>query len=176
MTSPCETTADRLALGEPLSDEQQAHVTRCAGCARLAGVPRLLAAAAAEPEPGPGFSARMTLGARARLATRRRNRLLATTVAAAAVVAIGGFAVTRPDRAITVGAVRTLDDLEPRPQPPPVLERAAGAREEIVLDLVRVADVDRALDGTAPWSEIAEPMLPYRALLASRRARQGDPR
>jgi hypothetical protein len=176
MTSPCDTVADRLALGEPLSDEQQAHVTRCAGCARLAGVPRLLAAAAEDPEPGPGFSARMTLGARTRLAERRRNRLIATTVAAAAVVAVGGIAVTRPDRDVTVGAIRTIDELEPHPQPPPVIERAAAAGEEIVLDLVRVADVDRALEGSAAWSEIAEPLLPYRALLESRRDRKGDRR
>lgn len=176
MTSPCDPIAEQLAVGEPLTDEQQAHVTRCAGCARLAGVPGLLAAAAADPEPGPGFAARMQLGARARLAERRRNRLIATTVAAAAVVLAGGVAVTRPDRAVTVGAVRTLDEQEPVPQPPPVVERGAAAGEELVLDLVRVADVDRALEGSAPWGEIAEPMLPYRALLASRRARKGADR
>ena len=49
MKSPCDHVTERLATGEPLSEDEAAHAARCVDCARLARVPRLLAAAAAKP-------------------------------------------------------------------------------------------------------------------------------
>jgi hypothetical protein len=173
MKSPCETVTERLATGEPLSEDEAAHAARCVDCARLARVPRLLAAAAEEPEPYPGFSARMQVGARARIIARRRNRIMLTSVAAAAVVAAGTFAMTRPAERVAPGAMRALEEQEPQPRPPVREERAATDTEQIALDLVRVADVDRSLDGEAPWNDITHSLIPYRALLAREGAGKG---
>jgi hypothetical protein len=166
MTYPCDSVTERLAAGEPLTAEEAAHASSCVDCARLARVPRLLAAAATEPEPYPGFSARMQVGARARLAARRRNRIALTSVAAAAMIAGGSFAMTRPDEPLAPGAMRALEEQEPRPRPPVTEERPAGDTEEIVLDLVRVADIDHSLRGAAPWDDITHSLVPYRAILA----------
>ena len=178
MKSPCETVTERLAVGEPLTEDESAHAARCVDCARLARVPRLLAAAAEDPEPNPGFAARMQIGARARITARRRNRIMLTSLAAAAVVATGTFAMTRPDQEVAPGAMRALEEQEPRPRPPAPdeIERAATEPEKIALDLVRVADVDRSLDGEAPWNDITHSLVPYRALLAREGAGKGAPR
>lgn len=178
MKSPCETVTERLATGEPLTEDESAHAARCVDCARLARVPRLLAAAAAEPEPYPGFAARMQVGARARITARRRNRIMLTSLAAAAVVAAGTFAMTRPDQRVAPAAMLALEEQEPRPRPPSPedVERAATDTEQIALDLVRVADVDRSLDGEAAWNDITHSLVPYRALLAREGARKGAPR
>lgn len=178
MKSPCEVVTERLATGEALTEEQASHAARCVDCARLVRVPRLLAAAASEPEPYPGFSARMQIGARARITARRRNRIMLTSLAAAAVVAAGTFAMTRPGERVAPGAMRALEEQEPRPRPPVPedVERAATDTEQIALDLVRVADVDRSLDGEAPWDDITHSLVPYRALLAREGARKGADR
>jgi hypothetical protein len=175
MKSPCDHVTERLATGEPLTEDEAAHAARCVDCARLARVPRLLAAAATEPEPYPGFAARMQVGARVRLTARRRNRMMLTSLAAAAVVAAGTFAMTRPDARVAPGAMRALEEQEPRPRPPvrEDVERAATDTEAIALDLVRVADVDRSLEGEAPWDDITHSLVPYRALLAREGARKG---
>ena len=172
----CDHVTERIATGEPLSEEEAAHAASCVDCAQLTRVPGLLAAAAAEPEPYPGFSARMQVGARARIIARRRNRIALVSVAAAAVMIAGTFAMTRPAEPVTVGAMHALDELEPMPRPPAPDdgdERAATDTEQIVLDLVRVADVDRSLRGEAAWDEITQPLVPYRAILAREGARQG---
>ena len=176
MKSPCDLVAERLAVGDPLSADEQDHATRCVACARLAAMPRLIAAAVTEPEPAPGFSARMTARALDRLKERRRNRLIATTIAAAGVVLAGGFAIARPDHRLgDVGAMRALAELEPHPAPPPVAETSERA-QRVALDLVRAADVDRSITGEAPWSDVTQPLVPYRALLAQPRVRKGAPR
>ena len=174
MTSPCNLVLDRLASGEALSAEESAHVTRCVDCARLAGVPGLLAATAQEPEPSPGFSSRMQIGARHRLAVRRRNRIALTTFAAAAVVLAGVGVVTRPTAELTeVGAVRSLEEMEPRPQPPPPVERPATSTEKIILDLVHTSDIDRVLEQGANWDDVTQPLSPYRTVLAKVGGRKG---
>lgn len=178
MTSLCETVLERFATGDPLSDDEAAHVARCVDCARLARVPRLLATAAQEPAPAPGFSTRMEVGARARLAQRKRRRVAMTGAAAAAVLVAGGLAVTRPaDRVTEPAALYTAEELERAPLPPPsTLERPATSAEQLVLHLVRVSDVDAALAPAADWPAIAEPLDPYRALLLREGARKGAPR
>lgn len=176
MTSPCEHITERLAAGEALTPEDQAHLASCVDCARLARVPGLLAAVAREPEPDPGFSARMNVGARGRLSARKRNRVLATGLAAACTFAVAGVAISR-----TGGhdpqpeATRTLAEQEPTPRPAPVAERPATSREELVLRLVRASNVEDALQGTAPWDELATPLISYRALL-SQQGRKGADR
>ena len=96
-----------------------------------------------------------------------------TSLAAAAVVATGTLAMTRPDARVAPGAMRALEEQEPRPRPPVREERAATDTEAIALDLVRVADVDRSLDGEAPWNDITHSLVPYRALLAREGAGKG---
>jgi hypothetical protein len=173
MMSTCEAVLDRVATGEPLSDEQRAHVAGCVDCARLASVPDLLAAAAAEPEPGPGFSSRMQIGARGRLATRKRNRIAGASFAAAAAISALTLAVMRPNRHVAgPGAMSNIEQLEPQPRPPVVGEEPASG-DQVARDLVRVSNVDRSLDGEADWSGITHSLTPYRAILVKSRARRG---
>jgi hypothetical protein len=177
MKSPCDLVIDRLASGEPLGAADAAHADRCVDCARLVEVPALLAAAAVDAAPGPGFAARMHAGARQRVTARRRARVALAAAASAAVVAAGTFAVTRHRASrIDPGATRSLLD-EERPAPVPVVERAAAtSAEELSLHLLRVADVDVSLAGEAPWGEITDRISPYRVLLDELGARKGAPR
>jgi hypothetical protein len=167
MTYPCETVLDRIASGEPLGVEERAHVAGCVDCARLARVPGLLASAASEPEPGPGFSSRMQIGARGRIAARRRNRIAVASFAAAAALTAGGLAVTRPSTEVDRGAILTLEHSEPQPRPP-VTGEVPSTDEQVVLDLARVSQVERSLSGEADWTEITEPLAPYRYVFAKR--------
>lgn len=174
MMSTCEAVLDRVATGEPLSDEQRAHVAGCVDCARLADVPGLLAAAAVDSEPGPGFSSRMQVGARGRLAARKRNRIAGSAFAAAAAVTALTLFVMRPTRHVSdqPGAMQTLEQSEPQPRPPVVGEEPA-TDEQIARDLVRVSNVERSLGGEADWSDITHSLTPYRAILVKSGARRG---
>ena len=85
----CNLVAGAVATGAPLTDAERAHLDGCADCAALVATPRALAQALARTaraaDPGPGFAARMTVGAHRRLVVRRRRRI--ATVAAAAMAA-----------------------------------------------------------------------------------------
>ena len=171
MMSPCDLVLDRYASGEALTEDQQAHVAGCVDCARLARVPGLLASAAAEPEPGPGFSARMQVGARGRLAVRRRNRVALVSFATAAVLTAGTLAFTRPTSHVSdPGATMSLEQREPQPRPPVVAETPISD-DDVATGLVRVSDTERTLAGEAEWSDITRSLQPYRALLAKEKSR-----
>ena len=93
--SPCDVVTERLALGEPLGDDE-AHVATCPACSRLVGLPRLVAAAAHAAEPNPGFAIRAAAGARTKLAVRRRHRIAGNVALAAAAVVVAVWAVKTP--------------------------------------------------------------------------------
>jgi hypothetical protein len=176
MKAVCDTVAERVAAGEPLSTEEADHVGRCVDCAHLTEVPRLLAAVAREPVPAAGFAVRMQVGARQRMAARKRGRIAMTAAAAAAVMVAGTIAVTRPG-ASRIDPNATTNQQDPiEHDPTPIVERAATNTEKLVLDLVRVSDVDSVLEGDAPWDEITRPLDPYRTLLISEDARKGTHR
>jgi hypothetical protein len=175
MMSPCRLVTERLVAGEPLTPEEADHATRCVDCARLTGVPHLLATVAREPEPVPGFSARMQVGARRRLAQRRRRRAALVSLTAAGVVVAGVLIAARPAERAQPGATQTLIDQEPVPRPPP-RERAAASPEQLARELVRVADLDGALGAHAPWDDLTDPLTPYRVLLVRAAAPEGAPR
>jgi hypothetical protein len=172
MMSPCEVVLDRVVAGESLTDEQTAHVAGCVDCARLARVPGLLASAAREPDPGAGFSARMQVGARGRMAVRKRQRIALASFATVAVGAAAVLFVTRPGHEALPGAMETQRHDEPRPQPPVTAEPAVSDHD-LALDLVRVSDTDRVIRGEADWNDITHSMIPYRAMLAKHGARKG---
>jgi hypothetical protein len=172
MMSPCEVVLDRVVAGESLTDDQTAHVAGCVDCARIARVPGLLASAAHEPDPGPGFSARMQVGARGRMAARKRQRIALASFATVAVGAAAVLLVTRPGHHTSPGAMQTLSQEEPKPHPPVTAEPAVDD-QDLVLDLVRVSDTDRVIRGEADWHDITRSMIPYRALLAKHGARKG---
>jgi hypothetical protein len=177
--STCEVVLDRLAAGEPLGPEEETHVASCVDCARLSRVPGLLASTAREPDPGPGFSTRMQVAARGRLAVRKRQRVALTAVAAVAVASAAFLAFSRPTHTVgqQPGAIRTAREWEPQPQPGPVAEHPKeGSDAQLVVDLVRVAHVDSSLRGEAHWKSITKTLEPYRALLSQHGARQGAPR
>ena len=166
--APCELVLDRLAAGEPLGEDGAAHVASCVDCARLAQVPGLIASTVREPEPGPGFSSRMQIGARGRIAARRRQRVALVSVATVAVAAAAVLAYIRPNHHVELnqGAIKTALDHEPVPQPPPATERPPISDPDLATDLVRVSNVDRTIRGEAHWTDITRPLAAYRAVLA----------
>jgi hypothetical protein len=187
MMSPCDLVAERLALGESLGADGDAHVAACPACTRLARLPALVASTAREPEPGPGFSSRMQVGARAELTARRRTRIASVTLAAAAAVLVGGVFVTRHNRTSELpGTVSRVDepfpislpgehrdtsrhDRDHQPQPQPA--QPAVSDDHLAAHLVHVADIDGALAPHAPWRRIEAPLAPYKSLLVH--VRQG---
>ncbi len=156
-TNPiCETVAERIALGEPLGDVAE-HATTCARCQLVVGMPEKLGATRHEVDPGLGFSARMTIGARQQLQTRRRRRVAAvmgTSVAAALV------AVLFVTRSTTPGQPQPATQ-DPQKQEP-VAETATEAELKALVDL---ADVERSAHLSANWRQIKKPLSPYRKLL-----------
>lgn len=171
MMSPCELVLERLAAGQPLGADEATHVASCVDCAQLAKVPSLLAASAREPEPGPGFSARMQVGARGRIAARRRHRVALVSFASMAVAAAAVLAFTRPTHhVVEPGAIRTALDDEHQPLPPPSTETPI-TDQELAVDLVRVSNTDRTIRGEAHWNDITRSLEPYRALLSKHGAK-----
>jgi hypothetical protein len=174
--TPCEAVVERLALGEPRDPDLDAHVATCPACARLVRVPGLVAATASAQEPAPGFSARMTVGARRRIAVRRRNRMATLALAAAGVLLAGGAAATRQREHSLQGAMRPLMELSPiepsrvaerhdrddQPDPAPKLDD-----DDLAGEIDRIANLDANLAPSADWSHIEAPLAPYRDLLLS---------
>jgi hypothetical protein len=158
MTSQCDAVAERLALGEslePLAD----HVASCAGCTRLAEMPRRIGAARREIDPGLGFSARMTVGAQHRIAVRRRRRMAAGLAATMAAGALGVVVLTREPPAPTSAPMALL------PEQPPVEPRPAQIEEADADLLVNLADTQRSLRMSAKWDELERPLAAYGRLV-----------
>ena len=165
--TPCDQVAERLAVGDALGETLDAHVATCPACSRLLRVPGLVASTARATEPAPGFSVRVTAGARRRIAVRRRNRVALLAAAAAAVLLVGGTAALRPAEPPLPAAFMTPGEVTPLDRP--VAESPDAdptlTDDELARALVRLADVDAALRPAANWTTIEAPLAPYRALL-----------
>lgn len=147
----CDLVTERVALGEPLGMLEQ-HVATCESCAKLALVPSQIATATERPDPGLGFSARMTIGAQHKLAVRRRRRIAGTAAASMCAAAIGVFVATRsPSGPETAPGVTNADK---KPQPEIITDAELAG-------LVHLADTDRAMRVSAPWGRIQKPLAPY---------------
>jgi hypothetical protein len=158
MTSQCEAVAERLALGESLEPLAE-HVASCAGCTRLAEMPRRIGAARREIDPGLGFSARMTVGAQHRIAVRRRRRLAAGLAASVAAGALGVVVLTREPPATATAPMALL------PEQPPEEPRPAQIEEADADLLVNLADTQRSLRVSAKWRELERPLAGYEKLV-----------
>ena len=154
----CDVVAERVALGEPLGDAA-AHAASCARCTALAALPVELARGG-RVEPGAGFTARMTIGARRRLVVRKRRRVATGTLAAIAAAVLGVFAATRSPGTPDAPAVAT----HPTSPTPPAPSGEPAAPDEI-RELVRIADVDHSRHLSAHWARIEAPLAPYRAFV-----------
>jgi hypothetical protein len=178
MTYPCDLVAERLAHGEPLGADGEAHVAACPACARLVRLPGMISATAREPEPGAGFAVRMQLGARAELTARHRTRVAALTLATAAAVLLVGVVVTRhhgDDQPATMARYSAPQPLstpiDHRPEPVrdrrPIATTATAALpdDQFAAHLVRISDIDGALAPSRAWHRIEAPLAPYQQLL-----------
>lgn len=154
MNAACETIAERIALGEPLG-ELTGHVATCSRCKRVVALPSRIAAATARPDPGLGFSARMTIGAQTKLVVRRRRRVAAGAAGAVAAAAVAVFALTRSTTP-TVEEPRNVAVEMPRR-----IEAPVAVEESDLAGLVRLADTKRATRAAAPWGRIRRPLAPY---------------
>lgn len=146
----CNLVAGAVASGEPLTDAEREHLKGCPDCAALVALPSALARSSRGAEPGLGFSARMQVGARARIATRRRRRVTASllgTVAAAAVIFFGVQRLQRDPHA----AVASRPAASNRTASP---EESARARA--FLERTRF---DRAMKPAGPWREVEADLL-----------------
>lgn len=164
----CTQIADSLISGEPLSDGDRDHVATCADCQKLTSMARLLTNVATATEAGPGFTSRMIAGARERLESRRRQRVigfgLATVVAAAAAALIvtssrGGGHRNR-DVAAETHRPAGAPDINP-----PVADDGGQITDDELRELVGGASMTRALAPSADWNEIEAPLQNYRAVL-----------
>lgn len=171
MTS-CDQIANRLAAGEPLNDEQRAHAELCSECSSLMESTTLIGAigrARSAVVPGPGFSSRMASRAAERVAQRRRRRVagmaLTTAAAAAAVILVAlPHRASHTDQSTAsveehVGAMPS--NIAPTIDPTDVPEPASDSS----ISLMWLTDADRALDYSANWNYIEEPLSPYGRLL-----------
>jgi hypothetical protein len=166
----CQTITERIAAGEALAPAQAEHVEACPACARVATLPRLLARAARhDAAPAPGFASRMTAGAQARYVVRRRNRYVRSAAAAAAVVVLGaGFGSWAHERVQQRPAAVTMPiDYGPWPA------RDTEPARTVEQDLVGLLDTDSALEYSARWDTIEEPLAPIRDLLKT--SKTGEP-
>lgn len=158
MSAPCDLVTECIALGEPLG-ELRDHAATCARCQRLLSMPTRIAAATERPDPGLGFSARMTIGAQHKLVVRRRRRVAATAGVSVAAAALAVFALTRPAAPVT--ATQEPDPaLEVKP-PPRVIETPVVVGDSELVELVNFADTRRATRASAPWGRIRKPLRPY---------------
>jgi hypothetical protein len=164
--SPCDLVTERLALGEPLAEEE-AHVATCPACSRLVALPRLVAASAHAAEPNPGFAIRTTAGARTKLAVRRRNRIITNSLAAIAAVVLGVWLVRSPSpvkKDIADTGARTL----PTPLSPVHSDEKLVINltdEQVGRELVRISDFERAMKPTKHWRDAATPLSNYRMVV-----------
>jgi len=175
---PCNLIAESLVMGEPLSDGDRAHVETCPECTALVAMPGRISAATAAPEPGPGFSARMTVGARERLATRRRQRVVGFGFAALAAAGLTFYVTQRASSSRSSHPVPTAGTDSPSPDPDrpaggsdldPPLDDAPVSDQE-VRELLRMSSLERAMQPVAPWDEIEAPLRESQMVLA----RYGD--
>jgi len=165
MTTSCDLVAQCVAFGEPLGALAE-HVATCERCQRMVAMPGLLARTRQEVDPGLGFSARMTVGAKHRVMVRHRRRVataLAGTVIAAGVAV---YVVTRSPEPTQIAApvapieFKAAGDTK-NDQP------AVGDYDPDVATLVNYANTDRNRRLSAKWSRIEKPLAPYRKLLDS---------
>lgn len=167
MTPTCESVAERIALGEPLG-ELAAHLATCARCQYVAVLPARLGVTRHVVEPGPGFAARVTTGARQRLVVRRRRRVAVGLGGAVLVGALAVFVIARPTpSAEPAGAVGTAPQpAPPEPIPDPWTDPVTDGSDDADLRaLVELADIHRSSRLSADWAQIEKPLAPYRRLL-----------
>lgn len=161
--SLCDQVAERTALGEPLGELAE-HVEACASCRNLVAVSNRLGATHHAVDPGLGFSARMTVGAQQRIASRRRRRVAAGLAATVVAGGFGVLVVTRtPEPTPPAIAI-------PMHEPDPIVDNSPAAEELPAEDddlaaLVELADVDRNMRLSANWGELEEPLAPYQHVL-----------
>jgi hypothetical protein len=160
--SLCDQVTERVALGDPLG-ELSAHAATCPRCQDLVAVSTRLGAMHQEVDPGLGFSARMTVGAQHRIATRRRRRLAAGLAVSVATGAFGVFIMTRTP-ADDPAEHRPALAL-PTPDPSLKTNPPTAAEDTDLAALVELADVDHSSRLSARWAHIKKPLAPYKHLL-----------
>jgi hypothetical protein len=166
MTTSCDLVAQCVAFGEPLGALAE-HVATCERCQRMVAMPGLLARTRQDVDPGMGFSARMTVGAKHRVMVRHRRRVATalggTVVAAGLAVYVltrtpsGPTEVAAPVKPIELKAAGgTQNNNEPA---------VTGDYDPDVATLVHYANTDRNRRLSAKWTRIEKPLAPYRKLL-----------
>jgi len=165
MTTSCDLVAQCVAFGEPLGALAE-HVATCERCRRMVAMPRLLAGTHHDIDPGIGFAARMTAGAKQLVTVRHRRRVAAGLAGAVIAAAAAVYIVTRsPSEPIASG-----------PPPQPIIDTNKPATDTSkheaptdydpdVATLVHYANTDRSRRLSAKWSRIEKPLAPYRKLL-----------
>lgn len=171
--SMCDQVAERVALGEPL-DELSEHAAGCSSCQGLARVSSRLAATHCAVDPGPGFSARMTVGARHLIAVRRRRRLATGLAATVVAGALGVMVVAHTPEAQHSAAVVPPTAPDRRPAESDRDQVQDTTPDADLAALVQLADTDRSSRLSARWRHIRRPLAAYKKLLNEELNEEGD--
>ena len=164
----CDLVAERVALGEPVGEAD--HVAGCERCQRTIALPARLAHAHAGVDPGLGFSARITVGARQRIAIRKRRRVAGGIAATALASALGVVIVGHPTTGspihfpVPVDQTSVQTDTHDK-QLPPDKDPWPSNPTSGIESLLRLADTDHASHLGADWASIERPLAPYRTLI-----------
>lgn len=164
----CSQLADAIVSGEPMTDADRAHLATCTDCAGLAALPRLVAATALAPEPGPGFVSRISANARERIASRRRQRFAGFGLAAVAAAGIAVLVVRHdggsaaPDQPEVAQLPAGSDGF---PQDPDTAPDGDGISDDELRALIDGDSLSQVLTPSADWDDIESPLSRYRAVL-----------
>jgi hypothetical protein len=166
----CTELAEALVEGEPLDENQRAHLARCSDCAALAALPRLVATAAVVPEPGPGFSARVAANARERVASRRRQRvagfgLAAVAAAGLAVVVVRHDGASAPHQESSVATLPRPGGSDGIAADPDTAPSGDEISDDELRGLVAGDSLSDVMTPSTSWDEIEQPLNSYRAVL-----------
>lgn len=174
MKSPCDTVAERVALGEPLGDVAE-HAASCPSCRRLAALPAELGVMHREADPGMGFASRMTAGAQHRIKVRRTRRIAVGLAATVAAGVLGVLVMTREPQGSPVAREETTqpateteheDPKDPKdPWKDPNKPDAPDEDVAALLGLAKAANAETSTHHAALWKDIESPLAPYRALV-----------
>jgi len=163
MTKQCQEIVDMIAEGEPLGDEQEAHVGKCLTCARTLETRDLIRATTDrrnEVKPRPGFASRAASGALRKSVQRRRRggiALVGATVAAGALTAAFFMMKPKPMKVKKTSPVVAIAPLGSDVTP----ENVDTTSVQELLDL---SDIDGSMSVKANWDWLNDPLAPERLL------------
>ena len=132
----------------------------------MVAMPGLLARTHQEVDPGMGFSARMTVGAKHRVMVRHRRRVATALGGTVVAAGLAVYVLTRtPTEQIASAPPVPIENKQAIGTQNHDDQPAVGDYDPDVATLVHYANTDRNRRLSAKWTRIEKPLAPYRKLL-----------